>query len=137
MPEGEPLSFEARKRNALFALAGVAAVSTLATWVFSNNELGQSLTTILTAVAVIVGILHWCKADAEEREIELSHGLRIFIILMAVFALPYYFIKSRGLKKGLILTGWALLFWILIYFVSAATLLILSLVEDRLGIFGN
>ena len=58
MPEGEPLTFEARKRNALFALAGVAAVSTLATWVFSDNELGQSLTTILTAVAVIVGILH-------------------------------------------------------------------------------
>ena len=135
MPEGEPLSFKARKRNALFGILGVAVVSSLASWVFADSSIGSGLTTLLGAVALIVGILHWCNADAEERNFEMSHGLRILIILLALFALPYYFIKSRGLRNGVIATGIAFLFWVLVYFVSVITLLVLSLVEDRFGIF--
>lgn len=135
MPEGKALSFESRKRNALFALLGIAAVSSIATWVFSDGGLGYSLTLILGIIAQFVAIIQWCKADAEQRNFEFSIGDRVFIVLLALIGLPNYFIKSRGFIKGLVSTGYAILFWILMFFVSMITLLALSLAEDRLGVF--
>ena len=135
MPEGESLSFESRKRNALFALLGLAVVGSIATWVFSNSELGYGLTMLLTLVANIVAIIYWCNVDAEERNFDFTLGQRIFIVLFALIGLPYYFVKSRGVRNGLISTGYAFLFWLSMYFVGVVTLVVLSLVEDRLGVF--
>lgn len=135
VPEGEVLSIESRKRNALFAILGICVVSSIAIWVFPGDGWQRQVVVLLSAVAQLVSILFWCIADAEEREFDLSIGYRIFIVLFAFLGLPFYLIKTRGLQKGLISIAYAVFFWILMYFVSVITLAILTQVEDRLGIF--
>jgi hypothetical protein len=130
----EPYDQAAQKRTALMSLLGIAFVSSLATWVFAGEGLAYSISFILTAVAQLVAIIYWCRADAEQRNFEFTFGQRLFIILFALVGLPFYLIKSRGFANGLIATGYALLFWILMFFISFATLVGFSFVEDRLGI---
>jgi len=135
LPEGEVLSIETRKRNALFAILGICIVSSIAIWVFPTEGWQRQVTVLASAIAQLVSILFWCIADAEEREFDLSFGYRIFIVLFAFLGLPFYLIKTRGLQKGLISIAYAFLFWVLMYFVSVITLAILTQVEDRLGVF--
>lgn len=114
---------------------GIGVVTSLASWVFAGNELATSLTIILSVVATLIFLLSWCSADAKERNFEFTLGQKILIILFALIGLPYYFFKSREPGNAVKSTALASLFWILTYFVSVITLLCLSLVEDRLGIF--
>jgi UDP-N-acetylmuramyl pentapeptide phosphotransferase/UDP-N-acetylglucosamine-1-phosphate transferase len=135
MIEEHKVSYASDKRAALVAMLGIAAVSSLATWVFAGNELATSLTIILSIIAPLFFLISWCSADAKERNFDFTTGQKIFIILFALIGLPYYFFKSRESGKALTSTALALLFWILTYFVSVITLLCLSLIEDRLGVF--
>lgn len=135
MIEEQKLSHASDKRAALVAIVGISVVTSLASWVFVGNELATSLTLILSIVATLFFLLSWCSADAKERNFDFTLGQKIFIILFALIGLPYYFFKSRDSGKALTSTALALLFWILTYFVSVFTLLCLSLVEDRLGVF--
>ena len=135
MIEEQKLSYQSDKRAALVAIVGISVVASLASWVFAGNEVATSLTIILTVVATLFFIISWCSADAKQRNFDLTLGQKIFIILFALIGLPYYLFKSRDAGKALTSTALAILFWIMTYFVSVITLLCLSLVEDRLGIF--
>ena len=60
-------------------------------------------------VAGISLMFIWYYFDSEQIQYERSILLNIGIITIGVIAFPYYFFKSRGLKKGLIYTGFLLL----------------------------
>jgi len=124
-----------RKRVALFSLLGIAFLNSLTSWVFAQGGLGYSLSFILLVIAQLVATIYWCKADAEQRNFEFTIGQGVLIFLFAIIGLPNYLLKSRGFGKGLIAIIYALLFWALMFIVSIVTLLALSLVEDRRGIF--
>jgi hypothetical protein len=50
-------------------------------------------------------IFLWYHADSSAREYKRSLWLNMCVIAITMFALPYYFFRSRGLKKGLITTA--------------------------------
>ena len=135
MIEEQTLNYASEKRAALVAIAGISVVTSLASWVFAGNQLATSLIIILSVLATLFFILSWCSADSKERNFDFTLGQKIFIILFALIGLPYYFFKSRETGKALTSIALAILFWMLTYFMSVITLLCLSLVEDRLGVF--
>ncbi len=44
----------------------------------------------------------WYRLDSDEREFERSIWLNMGIVALALLALPYYFFRSRGFKRGLV-----------------------------------
>ena len=55
----------------------------------------------------------WYRLDSEQRAFKRSVGLNVCIIGIAIVALPYYFFRSRGFKRGALATAMMLLFLIL------------------------
>ena len=49
-------------------------------------------------------LFYWYHLDAIEQSYRRSVFLNISVILIAALAMPYYFFRSRGFKKGLIAT---------------------------------
>lgn len=128
-------SNERGKLNILIGILVLTVVSTIASWLASNNEPLYGAITIFSAVGYAVGVLLWCQIDSRERDIPLGPGFRILVLLIAILAVPYYLFQSRGFKKGMISLGFALVFFLLIILVGSITNLILALFDDRLGIF--
>lgn len=64
-------------------------------------------------LAATLGILfRWVQLDCAQHKADFSWSLRIALIVMTVFALPYYFLRSRGWLGGLKLTAQAWLLFI-------------------------
>ncbi|GAB3349287.1 hypothetical protein [Lysobacter tyrosinilyticus] len=66
-----------------------------------------------TAVAfTLIGvalIFFWYRLDSTQLGYRRSPWLNVSVIALAIVALPYYFFRSRGFKKGAIATGVMLL----------------------------
>ena len=85
---------------------------------------GQALAGLLSAfysLAAIGILLRWVQLDCAARKSKLSWILKIMLLVLTVFALPYYFVKSRGWIGGFKLLAQA---WILF---------IASMLSYRLG----
>ena len=69
-----------------------------------------------TAVAfMVVGvflIFLWYRMDSNQIGYRRSPWLNVGVIALAIVALPYYFFRSRGAKRGAIATGLFLLVYI-------------------------
>jgi hypothetical protein len=59
---------------------------------------------LASTFAAAVLIFSWFRLDAEERGYERSIGLNIAVLAFALFAIPYYFFKSRDLKPASVAT---------------------------------
>jgi hypothetical protein len=46
----------------------------------------------------------WYRLDSEQMNYRRSPWLNVGVIAIAIVALPYYFLRSRGLKKGALAT---------------------------------
>ena len=88
--------------------------------VFSNNGLGQVIT-FAFAVAFNLVTVFWCAYDSAERGEKLGSGMILLTVIFGIFALFYYFFKTRGFKPALIAIGKLLLIFIGI--VVAATVI--------------
>ena len=62
--------------------------------------------------------LYWVVIDSRERGYETSKALRICICLAAIVAIPYYLLRSRGIKG------------IVSIVVAAGFVILLNLIED-------
>lgn len=51
----------------------------------------------------------WYRIDSDQRSYKRSPWLNVCVMAIALFALPYYFFRSRGFKGGLIASGAMLL----------------------------
>ena len=49
-------------------------------------------------------VFAWYRKDTEQRGYRRSVWLNLFIIGIAILALPYYFVRSRGFKGGALAT---------------------------------
>jgi len=116
--ESVPTTEMNEKRRVLVGIAVFSVVSTIASVLAEPNQSVYSAISILTAVGFGVGILIWCKADSQERNIPLSSGFRIAVVIFGLFALIYYLFKSRGFKRGFVSTGYALLFGLILFMIN-------------------
>lgn len=55
-------------------------------------------------IAVTIVLFTWYYLDAKQIGYRRSMPLDIAVIAVGLVALPYYFLRSRGLKKGLLYT---------------------------------
>ena len=64
---------------------------------------GQAFSGLLSttyALAVIAILFRWVQLDSTQRKKKLSWIMKIMLIALTVFALPYYFVQSRGWLGG-------------------------------------
>ena len=106
------------KREKLIVLAGLTFfwfISSFVELLASQEGTAFSVIMLLSAIGWGVGILFWCKIDAEERREELTTGLQITIVAFGIFALVYYLFKTRGRQGGFRSIGWLLLYGVCSY----------------------
>jgi hypothetical protein len=123
------------KRNILLAIVGVYVASFFATWLFASSLLAYQLITLFTTVGISVAVLMWCNIDAQQRRVKLGPAFRIAVVLLSPIALTYYFIKSRGIKRGLISILKSFAFALALIVVGMVMDFSLALIDDRLGYF--
>lgn len=94
----------------------------LAILAFSSGAIGQYLTpgeyySPVDVPSMILGgiiIFLWYYYDTEEIKYQRNILLNMSVIFIAIIALPYYFFRSRGFKKGAIYTV-AMVFLVVIW----------------------
>jgi hypothetical protein len=113
------------KTLALLVLAALSLVSpALERAVTGRVELLSSFGLTETALSLIV-LFWWYHLDKAEHDYRAGKLMNAGVLLVAVLALPIYFIRSRGWKRGAMAIGVALLF--------LAGTFILSELGERLG----
>jgi hypothetical protein len=131
-----PAEYKAdNKRNIIIGIAVWTAVSVVADWIAVESETAYRLSTILSGIGYVVGLILWVHADARKRNIPLSAGFRIAAIIFGFFALIYYLFRSRGFSGGFISIGWLLLYIVALLVLSIIVNIVLALISDRLGLF--
>ena len=91
------------KNLILVALAVVALLSGAAAQYFEPGVAfpRTDLLFLLTGVTLSFG---WYYLDSEQIQFRRGKLLNVCVIALGIVALPYYFFRSRGLKKGLVST---------------------------------
>ncbi|CAN5442296.1 hypothetical protein BH10ACI2_BH10ACI2_19730 [soil metagenome] len=123
------------KREKFIVLIGLTLfwfVSSLVNLLATQTEPAYSIIYLLSTIGGGVGILFWCKIDAEERAAELTKGLQFALVAFGIFALIYYLFKTREKNSRLKTFGGLLLYvlgsYILIVLMVAVSLIILKTV---------
>lgn len=65
-------------------------------------------------------IFAWYRIDSEQRSYKRSTWLNICVVALAIFAMPYYFFRSRGVRGGLVASGVFLLAFVGSIFLTGA-----------------
>ena len=113
------------KTLALLVLAAISFVSpAVERAVTGRVELLSSFGLTETALSLIV-LFWWYHLDKAEHDYRAGRLMNAGVLLVAVVALPIYFIRSRGWRRGGIAIGVALLF--------LAGTFVLSELGERLG----
>ena len=92
------------KHLILWSLALLAIISG-AMQQFAVVRHTRSEVDVLFALLGITLIFFWYRLDATEHNYSRSPLLDVMVIALAVFALPYYFFRSRGFRGGCRATG--------------------------------
>jgi len=86
---------------ALLALAIIGIASGIATQYpdpYHPSEAANAIFVIFFALATFA----WFRADAIQRAYKRSPFLNVAVFGLAAVALPYYFVRSRGWRQGLV-----------------------------------
>jgi len=87
-----------------------------ATRIYGYCQIASGLTTSLVALC-------WIVADSEERRYKTSKTLRIMVFLLSILAIPYYFLRTRGLRGFRSIAKTAGLFLVLILVEQVASII--------------
>ncbi|HET7362717.1 MAG TPA: hypothetical protein VFJ70_04000 [Burkholderiales bacterium] len=98
------------KALALIALAAISFVAPLAErWATGRVEPFSTYGLVEMAVSLVV-LFWWYHVDKAEHAYRAGKLMNSGVLLLAVIALPVYFIRSRGWQRGMRTTALALLF---------------------------
>lgn len=64
---------------------------------------------VFTVIATLL-VFIWYRFDSDERQYPRTPWLNVAMIAIVILALPYYFYRSRGFRKGSIAVGLMLAF---------------------------
>jgi apolipoprotein N-acyltransferase len=73
--------------------------------VIPENGVSQQIIILLFAIGFNVLTVFWCVYDSRERGETLGRYFTLSVVIFGVFALFYYFLKTRGFNSGLIAIG--------------------------------
>mgnify|MGYP006951121585 CR=1 FL=1 len=96
------------KHRLVLAIGGTAALSGI-TGQYFYPSLETPPTTLWFALGGAFLLFAWYRIDAEIVGYRRSLWLNIGVVGLALIALPYYFFRSRGAKRGFAATGLFLL----------------------------
>src|SRR5215212_1572008 len=88
--------YRRQKISILIGLTLFWLVASLANILIAPSGLAWTVLFLLTGIGWGIGILAWCRVDAEERGAELSGGEKIAIVALGVLALIWYLFHTRG-----------------------------------------
>ena len=114
-------SAEGKKR--LVVIAGLAFAVLLGfgeVW-FEGYTAYHAHWSIITTLVGIALIATWVHYDAAFIGHRVEGGLWLGIVLFAIIALPYYYLRSRGFKRGVRKIGQTILYFILWSFVAGVS----------------
>lgn len=98
------------KRWALAILALLSFVSPLLERALTGRvEMFSAFGLVETALGIVV-LFWWYHLDKAERGYRAGRLMNAGVLLVAIIALPVYFIRSRGWKRGAVTTGLAAAF---------------------------
>lgn len=97
-----------RKSIVLVAGAVLALVAGMAAQYCYPTAESSPVDVVVTLLGALL-IFSWYHLDSTRAGYRRSKVLNIAVILIAIIALPYYFFRSRGAKRGLVATGLFLL----------------------------
>jgi len=110
------------KRRALVILALLSLLSPLTERIVTGRvEMFSTFGLVETAIGLVV-LFWWYHLDKAEHGYRAGPLMNGGVLLVAIVALPIYFIRSRGWKRGAVTLGLAALFF-------AATLALAELGE--------
>lgn len=92
------------KTSALALLGVVSFVSPLLERWWTGRIEPLSSFDVVTTLASIPLIFFWYHVDKRQRDYQAGPLMNVGIVAVAILALPIYFIRSRGWKRGLIST---------------------------------
>lgn len=106
----------------------IVLISVLCLWTLAGvmygllDESSSAYGVLVLAHGLLTSLLAllWVHYDSETRDYKPSKALRLMICLLAIVALPYYLLRSRGLN-GIVTILKAVGFLILISIVNAIT----------------
>jgi hypothetical protein len=93
-----------------YALVGFASGCGLAQFRIPGYD---SIGALVGALLLSIAAFRWFRADSFQRSFRRSPTLDVAFVGLTALVLPYYLIRSRGLKAGLIAIGAGLSIYIL------------------------
>jgi hypothetical protein len=93
-----------------YALVGFVSGCGLAQFrIPGYGSIGAIAGTLLLSIATFI----WFRADSFQRSFRRSAALDVTFVGLTIIVLPYYLIKSRGLKAGIMAMGAGLSIYVL------------------------
>jgi hypothetical protein len=111
LPQLEKKPFLTEKRRiTLIYVPLVMIASVIAGMVIGSRSPYIAFFDIAAGVTLNILAFSWCKIDAKEREYQLSKHFPLFVVLLGIFTVMYYLLRSRGVGRGLISIGRLILY---------------------------
>jgi hypothetical protein len=105
-----PAAIRRSKGAALIALAALSFASPLAEMLATGRVETLSSYGVAETLASLVLLFWWYHLDKEQHDYRAGKLMNAGVLVLAVAALPVYFIRSRGWKQGMRALSVALLF---------------------------
>lgn len=109
-----------KKRLLLWALALISLMIGFIEQGWMSGDANASGLLMVHAVLSIAVIFAWVRLDAKAIGCSRSWPLNLLMVVLTVFALPYYLFKSRGLKAGTVAIAWAMLVFVAVMLAYGA-----------------
>lgn len=125
------------RRDKYIVLAGLTVywfLTGLFTVLISPTGPAWGVTFFVTSIGWGIGILMWCRSDADERSDVLSGGEKIAIVAFGGLALLWYLFHTRGATGGLKAIGWLVLYLVSGIVVNTVVLTIAMLLLKAGGV---
>jgi hypothetical protein len=104
--------------KALVLLGALSFLTGITIVLFHEHPGLDQVTTVVFMLLALVVIFWWYVQDTNALQYKRTTILNVCIIAIGFIALPYYFFRSRGFRKGAVATAYFLIIFIGWYVIS-------------------
>jgi hypothetical protein len=113
-----------KRRIILIYIPMVATATIIVGMILGSRSRYVLLLDIASGIGINILTLAWCKIDAKERNYRLSKHFPLFVVLLGIFTLIYYLLRSRGIGRGLISIGWLIGYIVTVFIALLIAILV-------------
>lgn len=122
------------KRWLLFVYVPIFVVAIMLFGAIFEDHRGISrVVDVMGTLGLNILAFAWCRIDSRERGYKLHRYFSYAVVILGTLALLYYLFRSRGFRRGLVSTGWLVLY-ILLCLVAA--LIVATVILVVLAVIG-